>query len=306
MIAFSVVLVSIALLASMGGWLLASTLWTAGERDARWIAAVSLGVLMLFGAVALLASKFSVLQAGLEYLHNPLESGDQPSAVSFEGEMPPVAAVHLDHETPGESQPERSHAPYPRVTREVSEERTGATPAGRPQRAAVDGVDQAGPSSSSNTVGSTVSEPTRETEDRHWPATRCISVDAASYARPYWEIRNVCNRPVAVVFATCTSFCESPGAASWHYVNPALALRPAGQGTAQIVRGTPGRAEHLACFITAPTAVSLLGGPGFLSNFTLDMTVPEQIELTDECMRVALSVSRFGASLGRSPLQLFR
>lgn len=123
-----------------------------------------------------------------------------------------------------------------------------------------------------------------------WAATSCvvaINLDPDDLSR--WTLENDCDAPVGVVLATCAESiheCATPRSTSWRYepkgmILPAKHQRPttAAEQT-RIGRGL----RYVACFVTSPDAVRLIGMS--IAEQTSSSRAPEfaMARESDECL----------------------
>ena len=270
MISLAMSLVALAVFASLGCWLLVRGLWPAGGRGYLAYGLAASGLLLLLGAVALLAWKLPVLFNS--------SRGTVPAAEFPEGNLRVDFPWTLSIETdPREDSP------------------TDSSNAGE------------GPLDATDAIGWVARD--------DWPATHCVvpyRAWNATTASMHWFLRNECGRPVAVLFAWCdmaATECWSPesdrAGLRWNYVEEGIVLNEHGSGAQ-----TPtdqAFVDHLACYVTSPTATDFVGrSQVFEGGVRMQGEDAEMAEISDECLRVMRSCSRYGNTLGRSPATLFR
>lgn len=98
-----------------------------------------------------------------------------------------------------------------------------------------------------------------------WGATECVvstHPDPADLTR--WKIENECGVPVGILVATCeqaASDCDQRVSASWKYLLDGLILPAKYQRSVTAAEQTQfgQRLEHLACVVTTPRAIELIG-----------------------------------------------
>lgn len=286
MIPLSISLVALAVLASLGCWLLVRGLWPAGARGYLAYGLAASGLFLLLGAVALLAWKLPVLSGS--------SRGTLP-AVEF-----PEGNLRVD---------------FPWTLEIETDPRTGRVDV-RPPNSEDSRPDDAsnaddGPLDATEAIGWAARD--------DWPATHCVARyrawDAAT-ASMRWFLRNECGRPVAVLFAWCdmaASECWSPesdrAGLRWNYVEEGVVLSDYRSGVPAVARTPTDQVfvDHLACYVTSPTATAFVSrSQGFDTDAHWQGEAGEMAEISDECLRVMRSCSRYGNTLGRSPATLFR
>jgi hypothetical protein len=127
-----------------------------------------------------------------------------------------------------------------------------------------------------------------------WAATRCVRafhIDPSDLLR--WTIENECGRPVGILIAAClqsASECNERQSTSWKYqrggmILPGKAQRPVSDAE-QTRRGQ--QVRFLACFITIPEAIQLIGQPiGQPIDMSSDAAASGQFQAVldqDECL----------------------
>jgi hypothetical protein len=123
-----------------------------------------------------------------------------------------------------------------------------------------------------------------------WAATRCVRafhIDPSDLLR--WTIENECGRPVGILIATCPRSaveCTERQSTAWQYPRGGMILP--GQTQRPVTDAEQTRhgqqVRFVACFVTTPEAIHLIGRPSDMSDEAGAADRLQDVLARDECI----------------------
>jgi hypothetical protein len=295
----------LALAASLASYLLRQWAFTSGRHRTFAWAGISLAATLLLAATVVVVLSISFLPQRLftqddratEPMIKPAQSGSAITHSDPAGEASPEQSLRTARNARVESGSDHRRTRDSQVDEKSSDLRDGPEPQAAATSLATDAERRAAAD-----IAARVSNTGVVASADPWGATKCVvpvHLDPANPTR--WTIKNDCGAPVGIVLATCMrSAPECNVSKAWQYEEDGMVLPAKYQRSvteAEQTR-TGHQLRHLACTVTTPAAIRLIGldsetrsSPSWRAEF-------ESVRERDECLNRVKRLSDAGRHAG--------